>query len=173
MFLLHFQTHTTLFLSLHSLTGRRGGNSLKINDKIGTSSFILHMTLTLPFVKHTVMCYNLVDTFVNIFICLSVSVYLTEIISRSLFVNIIYSHSPLKTVGWPDLDVDLSVASLLFEKSLLSGIILSISRRVLVGYVSHAKINNPLLFDCKSHLKEPNCSLDFPSGFHEQNLHSV
>lgn len=95
MFLLPFQTHAPVFLSLYSLTGGRGGNSL--NDKICTLVFILHVALILPFVKHIVMCYSLADTFV--IICLNVSVYLTEIICRSLFVNVIYSHSPFKTVG--------------------------------------------------------------------------
>lgn len=86
-------TCTCVFILI--LSGGRGGNSL--NDKICTLGFILHVALILPFVKHIVMCYNLADTFV--IICLNVSVYLTEIICRSLFVNVICSHSPSKTVG--------------------------------------------------------------------------
>lgn len=55
-----------------------------MNDKICTLDVILHVALILHFVKQIVMCYNLAETYVNNFIYLNVSIYLPEIIGRSV-----------------------------------------------------------------------------------------
>lgn len=97
MFLLLFQTHVPMFLSLQSLSRRREGNSPKISDKICILGFFA-CGINFTFYKTYSHVY-LADSFVNIFICLNLLIFLTEVTCKSVLVNVIYSHSPCKTVG--------------------------------------------------------------------------